>query len=44
MTLWREYKIWYLELALRHLHPLHHDVPGIVVEIKGLKDLRPKGW
>lgn len=44
MTLWREYKIWYLELALRHLNPTHVDVPGIVIELHRLKGLRPKGW
>lgn len=35
-ALLREYRIAYLQAALRHLHPLHVDVPSIVITLAQL--------
>jgi hypothetical protein len=39
----RELRLAYLLWAAREIHPLHADVPGIVLRIRHLQDQRQGG-
>lgn len=41
--LWREMRLAYFEWALREIHPLHADVPHIVLHISRLQAQRQGG-
>lgn len=39
--LWREWQVFYYVTALRHINPLHSDVPHIVRKLNELRSERP---